>query len=70
MVYMYECMCVCVYECMYVCVYVCMSFVIVISPTQKYLLENSLSTRLTTKVSLVQVRSVVCKYSALQLLLT
>ncbi len=30
-----------------------MLFVIVISPTQQYLLQYSLSTRLTTKVSLV-----------------
>ncbi len=32
-----------------------MLFVIVISPTLQCLLENSLSTRLTTKVSLVKV---------------
>ncbi len=32
-----------------------MLFVIVVSPTQQYLLENSLSTRVTTKVSLEQV---------------
>ncbi len=39
----------------------------VISPTQQYLLENSLSTRLSTKVSLV-LCSVVWKCCALQLL--
>ncbi len=35
-----------------------MLFVIVISPAQQYLLEYSLSTRLTTKVSLAYVCSV------------
>ncbi len=39
-----------------------MLFVAVISPTPQYLLENSLSTRRTTKVGLA-------KYCALQLLL-
>ncbi len=42
---------------------------VVISPKQQYLLEFSLSTRLTTKVSLAYVCSVMWKYCALQQLL-